>query len=81
MRALVVTGDEPGARWAPRSASRAEGALTLLRNTVPARSRPEQSLAAVCALTAGARVLIGPRGEAADASAALIELVSVARLG
>jgi hypothetical protein len=70
----VITWYRSGARWDPRTVTPGEGALALLANVVPARSRPESSLAAVCALAAAGPVLIGARGEAAAATTPLLRV-------
>jgi hypothetical protein len=59
------------AEWAPRELTPGAGALALLGNTVPARTRPEQVLAVTSRAVAGARVIEGDRGEA-DVTARLI---------
>lgn len=61
----------PGATWAPREVTPGAGALALLGNTVPARTRPEQVLAVISKAVAGARVIEGDRGEA-DVTARLL---------
>ena len=61
-----------GTTWSPRACSSGEGAIKLLEHTVPARTRPEQSLEAVRAAATGALVLEGERGEADETAAALL---------
>lgn len=73
---VLVTNYAEGARWRPRELSAAEGALEMLANTVPARSRPDAALATLKAAVKGAEILKGKRGEASETAAALI-----ARLG
>jgi hypothetical protein len=70
---IVLTSYVPGARWYPSVRSRAEAALALLQNTVSARLRPGPALAATCGLARAATFLVGQRGEACDAAAALLE--------
>jgi hypothetical protein len=71
--ALVAAAEyRPGATWSPRTLSQGQGALLLLDNTVPARSRPEASLQAVRAAVDGAVILEGPRGEAEETAATLM---------
>jgi hypothetical protein len=60
------------ATWEPEPRPVGEGALALLANTVPARDRPEEALAAVSRACASALVLEGERGEAQDAAADLL---------
>jgi hypothetical protein len=69
---VMVTHYEEGARWRPRKLSAAEGALEMLANTVPARTRPEAALAALKAAAQGAEILKGKRGDARETAAALI---------
>jgi hypothetical protein len=69
---IVLTRYRPGAEWTPYECSAGEGALKLLEQTVPARSRPAQALAAVRCAATGATVLTGDRGEADELAPALI---------
>lgn len=61
-----------GAPWSPRTLSAGAGALALLANTVPARTRPAQAMAAVTRAAAGTRVLSGDRGEASETARILL---------
>jgi hypothetical protein len=70
---IVVTSYERGARWLPAPASKGEGALALLRNTVAAQERPGDALAAVSRISQGAEVIFGTRGEASVAARDLLE--------
>jgi hypothetical protein len=70
---IAVTSYRPGAIWQPQSQSRGDGAMALLSNTVPARERPAQALAAVRAAAASALVLEGERGEAAEVAPELLD--------
>ena len=69
---IAVTSYRPGARWEPERQSPGTGAMALLANTVPARDRPAQALAAVRQAAASAVVLEGERGGAAEAAAGLL---------
>jgi len=69
---VLVTSYKEGARWRPRELSAAEGALEMLANTVPARSRPDAALATLKAAVKDAEILKGKRGEASEAAEALI---------
>lgn len=74
---IAVTRHVAGATWAPRELSAADGALALFVNTAAARADPERILPVLRKATAGARVLNGPRGEAAAAARRLLaELTS-----
>ena len=63
--AVVITHYKPGAAWSPRTLSAGNGVLALLENTVPAQSRPTESMHALTRAVAGATILEGDRGEAA----------------
>lgn len=69
---IAVTSYRPGATWRPHRQSRAAGAMALLSNTVPARERPAQAMAAVRQAAAPALVLEGDRGEAAEIASELL---------
>lgn len=73
---VVVSEFKDGSRWRPRRISRAEGALDLMANTVSARNRPEAAMAAFKEALAGAVILRGKRGEAAEMAAALLDEVA-----
>lgn len=64
---------EEGRRWRPRRLTPGQGALDLLAHTVPARLRPEGALAALRRVVERAPVWKGPRGEAEEAAAWLLE--------
>jgi hypothetical protein len=61
---IAVSEYQPGAQWRPRPLSPGKGVLELLANTVPARLKPEASLAALKQVASQAPVLKGLRGEA-----------------
>jgi hypothetical protein len=63
---VVVSNYREGARWRPRKLSAGEGALEMLANTVPARSRPEEAFSALRELVPHAQILKGVRGEASE---------------
>lgn len=71
---IVETRYRPGARWAPAALSPGECVLVLLANTVPARDRPGEVLAALARATAGARGLRSDRGAAGRTARTLIAL-------
>ena len=70
---VVVTNYVPGATWAPETLGPADAALALLANTVPARTRPAESMKAIKAAVTGALVLRGDRGEADEFAGQLLE--------
>jgi len=79
---IVVTAFRPGGAWAPERRSAGQGALALLANTVPARTRPAESMRAVRAASESALVLEGERGEAEKAAApVLAELDAAGAVG
>lgn len=63
---VVVSNYREGAKWRPRKLSAGEGALEMLANTVPARSRPEETFTALRELVPHAQILKGIRGEARE---------------
>jgi len=70
---VVMTSFQAGRRFRPRATSRSQGALGLLQNTLPARRRPRETLRVLAAAVADARVIQGPRGEAAAAARAIVK--------
>jgi hypothetical protein len=76
VRAIVEAPFRAGAQWRPRRRSAAEGALALLSHAIPGSTDPARTLNAVRAAAAGAAVLSGPRGEAAEMAERLLERVS-----
>ncbi len=73
---VVVSEFREGARFRPRTLTRGQGALALLSNTVPARSRPAEVLETLGRVVVGATVLGGARGEAAEAARSILERAS-----
>ena len=69
---VVKTSYVPGAEWQPSLVSRTEAALTLLPHTIPVHERPAEALSAVTRLAAGAGVLAGDRGDAAEVAPRLL---------
>jgi hypothetical protein len=67
---------DPSAGWDVEPLSRARTIMGLLENTVPAQSRPRESLTAAENATRDARGLLGTRGEAEEAAAILLDLLS-----
>jgi hypothetical protein len=63
------------AGWDVAPLSRARTILGLLENTVPAQSRPHESLAAIERATKYARAIKGTRGEAEETAALLLEML------
>lgn len=73
---FVITRFVPGELWRPRRLSPGESILAILENTLPAQERPEQALRTIKQAVGSAVVLEGPRGEASQMIAQLLENVS-----
>jgi hypothetical protein len=73
---VVVSSYREGARWRPRKLSAGEGALEMLANTVPARSRPEETFTALRELVPHAQILKGVRGEAREMAHSILQGLS-----
>lgn len=69
---IAVTHYVPAERWDPRRQSSGSGAMALLANAVPARTRPEETMSAVNRAAARAVVLEGPRGDATETAELLM---------
>jgi hypothetical protein len=63
---VLITRYRPEALWWPSVGAGGQGALELLSHTVGARQRPTAALSAVTQVCRGARILVGPRGEASE---------------
>jgi hypothetical protein len=74
--AIVFTRYREAAKSRFRAASPGQGILDLVANTVAARWAPSRVMAATCSAAAGATVLRGPRGDAAEAARRLLALFS-----
>ncbi|MGI8733837.1 MAG: hypothetical protein ACR2LM_11130 [Pyrinomonadaceae bacterium] len=73
---IVVSRYEAGARWRPRKLSPGQGALEVLANTVPARTRPEQSLTSIQQAVANATIFKGRRGDAKETAELILQSLS-----
>jgi hypothetical protein len=71
---VVETRYRPDGRWAPTPLSAGECVLALLANTVPARDRPAEVLAALARATQSARAFRSERGPATRTARALVAL-------
>ncbi len=69
---IALTEYREDATWNPRRCTPGEGALALMSHTIPARTRPDQTLQAVRAAAQHAVVLRGDRGDAEQAAEALL---------
>jgi hypothetical protein len=70
---IVVTTYKPKAEWKPRELTAGESALALLSNTVPAQTRPEQTMRHLRQAVEGARAVEGPRPDSAAFAKMLLE--------
>lgn len=73
VRLALVTRYRSGVRWRRRRLSPGNGALALLAHTVPARRAPARALAVLRSVAGRATVVAGPRGEAAETAAAVLD--------
>jgi len=72
---VIITRYKPNAVWRPRVVSTGEGVLELLGNSLTARSRPTQALAALSKAVSTALVLDGPRGDAKATAASILRIL------
>ena len=72
---VVLAEHRPGATWRPERLSAGQAVLEMLAHTVPARLRPEASLASLGRAVATATVLKGSRGEAREVAELLLRSV------
>jgi hypothetical protein len=70
---IVETRYEPGARWESEELGAGAGALALVVNAVPIRSRSEEVMRTAGRAAAGTRTLRGVRGEAAETAQLLLD--------
>jgi hypothetical protein len=75
VRLVVLTEHRPGAHWRPERLTAGQAILEMLAHTVPARLRPEASLASLERAVARATVLKGLRGEARETAEILLRSV------
>lgn len=70
---LVVVGSyEEGGTWQPEPMTPGQGTLELLKHAPAARRKPDRVLAALEKVASRARILVGARGEAAEAAPSII---------
>ena len=74
--AVVITRFRPRRRWRPRAVDAGEAVVGLLANTVAARDRPATALRVLKRAVAGATLLAGDRGEAAEIVEPLLRTLS-----
>jgi hypothetical protein len=73
---VVVSNYKEGARWRPRKLTAGEGALAVLANIIPARTRPEDAFSTLKQVMPNARTLKGVRGEAGEMAEAILQELS-----
>jgi hypothetical protein len=71
---VAITRYRSGARWRPRLLSAGDGALELLANAAPARSRPEMAIGTLRKVALGAHIVKGVRGEAQEMAERLLQM-------
>ncbi len=71
--AVMLTEYRPEASWTPKPLSPGQAVLALLAHTVSVRRQPERALTALRRALAGASVLRGSRGEAAEVASAMLD--------
>ena len=70
---IAATHYFPGAQWNPERRTSGAGAMALLANAIPARTRPEVTMRTVNRAAAEAVVLEGPRGDAVETADLLLQ--------
>jgi hypothetical protein len=73
VKAVVLTSFSDGASWSPQPLSKGAAILALLANTVPAQTRPEESLRAATQAVEGAVLQQGQRGDASRIAPLLLD--------
>jgi hypothetical protein len=74
--AVVICKYKVGARWKPGPLSHGQGALELMANSIAVRNRPQHILGRIHKLARTAVFVKGTRGEAHEAAAAILNLMS-----
>jgi hypothetical protein len=72
---VVLAEHRAGAAWQPEPLTRGQAVLEMLAHTVPARLRPEASIASLSRAVATATLLKGARGEAGELAPELLRLL------
>lgn len=70
--AVVLTKYKADSQWRPRTVSPGKALMELLNNTIPAQTKPEQTLSALQKILPRAMLLKGIRGEAEETADALL---------
>jgi len=71
---VVITEYQAGTRWEANPLSQGQGALELLANSVAIRRLPEKTLLRLLEVAKRAVFIRGPRGEASEAAASILNL-------
>lgn len=74
--AVVISKYKPGARWRPAPLSNGRGALELMAGSIAVRNRPQHTLRRIQKLVRNAVFVKGTRGEAREAAAAILNVLS-----
>jgi hypothetical protein len=74
--AVVINKYKFGARWKPAPLSNGRGALELMASSIAVRNRPQHTLRRIQKLAGNAIFLKGMRGEAREAAAAILNVLS-----
>lgn len=77
---VAITSYRPGATLTPEPLAPGAALLALLGHTIPARTRPQQTLSALKAALRGANAWQSERGEATETARALIDSMSKGRI-
>jgi hypothetical protein len=72
---VAITSYRPGATVNPQPLAPGAALLAMLGHTIPARTRPQQSIASLKAALQGATVWKSDRGEARDAARAILDSI------
>jgi hypothetical protein len=75
VKAVVVATYSDGASWSPQPLSEGAAVLALLANTVPAQTRPAESLNAATRAVEGAVLQQGQRGDASRIAPVLLDVL------
>jgi hypothetical protein len=79
--AVAICKYKAGARWKLRSLSPGQGALELMGNSIAVRTQPQPALKRIQKLVKGAVFVKGTRGEAGEAAASILNLLSTCNSG
>jgi hypothetical protein len=72
---IVLTHYESGVTWAPEILPPSDALMAVVEHSVTIRHRPEATLKALKHMVAEATCLRGPRGDARETAAKIVEFV------